>query len=109
MLEEKDSKLTTLVTSSQTKLVNRMLVLHPRWSAASVQYDDKYPCNETNLTYYLSSVYSFTITLHVSSLLIVHHQEVTMYICDNWYVLYVLADCQLADQDKFRIVGLQAF
>jgi hypothetical protein len=42
--------------------------------------------------HYLSSVYSVTIPLHVSGLLVAHHQEVTMYICDSWYVLYVLAD-----------------
>jgi hypothetical protein len=42
---------------------------------------------------YLSSVYSVTIHLHVSGLLVAHHQEVTMYICDSWYVLYVLGDC----------------
>jgi hypothetical protein len=49
-----------------------------------------YACNGTNLMHYLSSVFSVTIPLHVSSLLVVHHQEVTIYICDNWYVLYVL-------------------
>jgi hypothetical protein len=51
-----------------------------------------YACNETNLMHYLSSVYSFTIHLHVSGLLVAHHQEVTMYICNNWFVLYVLVD-----------------
>jgi hypothetical protein len=50
-------------------------------------------CNATNLMHCLSSVYSVTIPLHVSGLLVAHHQEVTMYICDNWYVLYVLVDC----------------
>jgi hypothetical protein len=55
-----------------------------------------YACNETNLMHYLSSVYSVTIPVHVSGLLVAHHQEVTMYICDNWYVLYVLADCRRA-------------
>jgi hypothetical protein len=50
-------------------------------------------CNETNLMHYLSSAYSVTIPLHVSGLLVAHHQEVTMYICDNWYVFYVLDDC----------------
>jgi hypothetical protein len=55
-----------------------------------------YTCNETNLMHYLSSVYSVTIPLHVSGLLVAHHQEVAMYICDNWYVLYVLVDCRLA-------------
>jgi hypothetical protein len=51
-------------------------------------------CNEANLMHNLSSVYSVTIPLHVSGLLVAHHQEVTMYICDNWYVLYVLVDCR---------------
>jgi hypothetical protein len=53
-------------------------------------------CNETNLIHYLSSVYSVTIPLHVSGFLVAHHQEVTMYICNNWYVLYVLDDWPLA-------------
>jgi hypothetical protein len=52
--------------------------------------------NETNLLHYLSSVYSVTIPLHISDLLFAHHQEVTMYICNNWYMLYVLVGCQLA-------------
>jgi hypothetical protein len=34
-------------------------------------------CNETNVMHYLSSVYSVSITLHVSGLLVYHHQEVT--------------------------------
>jgi hypothetical protein len=41
-----------------------------------------YACNETSLMHYLSSVYSVTISLHVSGLLVAHHQEVTMYICN---------------------------
>jgi hypothetical protein len=45
-------------------------------------------CNETNLIHYLSSANLVTIPLHVSGLVVAHHQEVTMYICDNWYVLY---------------------
>jgi hypothetical protein len=45
--------------------------------------------------HYLSSVYSVTTPLHVSGLLVAHHQEVTVYICNSWYV-YVLVDCQLA-------------
>jgi hypothetical protein len=40
----------------------------------------KYACNETNLMHYLSSVYSVTIPLDVSGLLVAHHQEVTMYV-----------------------------
>jgi hypothetical protein len=53
-------------------------------------------CNETNLMHNLSSVYSVTVPLHDSGLLVAHHQEVTMYIFNKWYVLYVLVDCQLA-------------
>jgi hypothetical protein len=45
-----------------------------------------YACNEANLMHYLSSVYSITVPLHVSGLLVAHHQEVTVYTCDNWYV-----------------------
>jgi hypothetical protein len=52
-----------------------------------------YACNETNLIHYLSSLYSVTTPLHVSGLLVAHHQEVAMYVCDSWYVLYVLVDC----------------
>jgi hypothetical protein len=37
-------------------------------------------CNETNWLHYLSSVYSVTIPLHVSGLLVDHHQEVAIYI-----------------------------
>jgi hypothetical protein len=46
--------------------------------------------------HYLSPVYSVTIPLHVSGLLVAHHQEVTMNMCNKWYVLYVLVDFQLA-------------
>jgi hypothetical protein len=46
-------------------------------------------CNKTNLMDYLSSVYLVTIPLHVLGLLVAHRQEVTVYICDSWYVLYV--------------------
>jgi hypothetical protein len=52
-----------------------------------------YVCNETNPMHYLSSVYSVTVPLHVSGLLVAHHQELTMYICYSWYVLYGLVDC----------------
>jgi hypothetical protein len=55
-----------------------------------------YACNETSLRHYLFSIYSVTIPQHVSGLLVAHHQEVTMYICNKWYVLYVLVYCQLA-------------
>jgi hypothetical protein len=39
-----------------------------------------YACNETNLMHYLPSVYSVTISLYVSGLVVAHHQEVTMYV-----------------------------
>jgi hypothetical protein len=55
----------------------------------------KVSCKETTLMHYLSSVYSVTINLQVSVLLVSHPQEVTMYICNNWYVLYVFVDCQV--------------
>jgi hypothetical protein len=44
--------------------------------------------------HYLSSVYSVTVALHVSDLLVAHRQEVTTCIWDSWYVLYVLVDCR---------------
>jgi hypothetical protein len=53
-------------------------------------------CNGTNWMHNLSSVYSVTIPLHVLGLQVAHHQEVTKYICNKWYVLYVLVVCQLA-------------
>jgi hypothetical protein len=43
---------------------------------------------------YLSSVYLITTPPHVSGFLVAHHQDVTMYICDNWHVLYVFVDCR---------------
>jgi hypothetical protein len=48
-----------------------------------------YVYNDTNLMHYLSSVYSVTIPLPVLGLLVAHLQEVTMYICNKCYVLYV--------------------
>jgi hypothetical protein len=59
-------------------------------------YIQKYACNETNLMHCLSSVYWVTTPLHVLGLLVAHHEEVTMYICGNWYVLYILVDCRQA-------------
>jgi hypothetical protein len=50
----------------------------------------KCACDEAKLMHYLSSLYWVTRPLHVSGLLIAHHQEEAMYICDNWYVLYVV-------------------
>jgi hypothetical protein len=47
-----------------------------------------YACNKTNSLHYLSSVCSVNMPLHVSGLLVAHHQEVTMYICNKLYVLY---------------------
>jgi hypothetical protein len=40
----------------------------------------------------ISSLYSVTTLLCVLGLLVAHHQEVTMYICKNWYVMDVLVD-----------------
>jgi hypothetical protein len=59
-------------------------------------------CNATNLRHCLPSVYSVTTSLHVSGLLVAHHQEVTMYIRDNWYVLYMLVDRQQATRRTAR-------
>jgi hypothetical protein len=59
-------------------------------------------CIETKLMQYLSSVCSVTMHLHVSGLSVVHHQEVTMCICDNLYVLYVLVNCQWACQQSTK-------
>jgi hypothetical protein len=52
-------------------------------------------CNETNMMHYLFSVYWVTTPLHVSGLPVAHHQEVAMYMCDSWYVLYVLVDVEV--------------
>jgi hypothetical protein len=40
--------------------------------------------------------YWVTTPLHVSGLLVAHHQEVAMYIYGNWHVLYILVDRQWA-------------
>jgi hypothetical protein len=66
-------------------------------------------CNETNLMNYLSSVYSITIPLHVSDLLLTHHQEVTLYICNKWYVFYVLMDCQLTVNQNVQYVPTDVY
>jgi hypothetical protein len=50
----------------------------------------------TVCTIYLQFI-EITILLHVSGLLVAHHQKVTMYICENWYVLCVLVICRPAD------------
>jgi hypothetical protein len=47
--------------------------------------------NEANLMHYLFSIYSVTVPVHVSGLLVAHHQEVAKCIYDSWYVLYVKA------------------
>jgi hypothetical protein len=52
-----------------------------------------YACNETNLMHYLSSLYWVTTPLHVSGLLVAHHQEIAKYICDN--NTYQLSPCYL--------------
>jgi hypothetical protein len=43
-------------------------------------------------------IFCLFIPLHVSALLVAHHQEVPIYVCASWYVLYVSVDCQLAIQ-----------
>jgi hypothetical protein len=64
-------------------------------------------CNETNLMHYLASVCSVTIPLHVLGLLVANHQEVAMYICDSWYVLYVSVDCRQAWMEWNSTIYLQ--
>jgi hypothetical protein len=55
--------------------------------------------------HYLSSVDLVTIPLHVSGLLVAHHQEVTKYIYNNWYVVYILVDCRrAADSQRKRCI-----
>jgi hypothetical protein len=62
-----------------------------------------YACNEPIVLHCLSSVYSVTIHLPVTGLLVAHHQEVTTYIRDNWCVFYVLVDCRQACREYTRI------
>jgi hypothetical protein len=64
-------------------------------------------CTRWNqLMRYLSSVYSVTVTRHVSGLLVARHQEVTMYICNKWYVMYVLVVCQLVSWQSTKTYHL---
>jgi hypothetical protein len=92
----------TNVLSQRYDIAKRDLRLYTSYKAGSKtrtlqKIEELYgACNETNLMHYPSSVYSVTITLHVSGLLVVHRQEVIMYICNKWYVLYGFVDCQLA-------------
>jgi hypothetical protein len=72
---------------NRSDLINFMFC----WPCISI-----YACNEAQLMHYLSSFYWVTVILHVSGLLVAHHQEVAMYLSDDWYVLYVLVDCLLA-------------
>jgi hypothetical protein len=69
-----------------------MMIIKPRGIARVAPC----ACNKTNLMHYLNSVYSVTIPLHVSGLLVAHHQEAKMYICNNWYMLHVFVDCRRA-------------
>jgi hypothetical protein len=43
-------------------------------------------------TIYLQ-IMAATVPSHVSDLLVADHQKVTMYICNNWNVLYVVVYC----------------
>jgi hypothetical protein len=83
-----------------TKVINQTRLFNNQQTKEYVMfcwpYISIYSCNETNLMNYLSSFYSVTIPLHVSGLLLGYHQEATMYICNNWYVLYVSVDCRRA-------------
>jgi hypothetical protein len=84
-----------IVSGTVQKLWNKI----PLWNQSENAYyriPFLFACNETNLMQYLSSVYSVTISLHVSGLLVAHHQEEAMYICNNWYVFYFSVDCRQA-------------
>jgi hypothetical protein len=50
--------------------------------------------------HHLSSAHSVTIPLHVSGLLGAQHQELIMYLCYKWYVLYVLFDRRRAESQQ---------
>jgi hypothetical protein len=52
------------------------------------------------MMHYLSSVYWVITPLHVSGLLVAHHLKVSMYICDDWYVLQVLVHCRWAWKER---------
>jgi hypothetical protein len=90
-----------------TRLVVRLMIFTA--SVRNIVDTPSYACNETNWIHYLSSVYSVTIPLHVLGLLIAHHQEVTMYICNKWYVLYVLLHCQLTVNYNVQHVPIVAY
>jgi hypothetical protein len=49
-----------------------------------------YMWNETNLMHYLPSVYSVTVPLHVSGLIVAHRPEVAMYI----YICVCVCVCE---------------
>jgi hypothetical protein len=85
----------TIITDLQLILLSCLVYTVNHFICLSLYFTQKTvcACNETNVLHYLSSVYWVTKPLHVSGLLVAHHQEVAMYICDNWYVLYVLAAC----------------
>ena len=44
---------------------------------------------KTNFMHNLSSVYFLNQLLHVSGILVTHHQEVHCVYTTNWYVLYI--------------------
>jgi hypothetical protein len=50
---------------------------------------------QTLCTIYLQFIES-PASVNVSGLLVAHHQEVAMHVCDNRYVLYVVVDCRRA-------------
>jgi hypothetical protein len=47
--------------------------------------------------------------VHVSGLLVGYHQEVTMYICNNWYVLYRKEDCLILPEYLHVIIKCEKY
>jgi hypothetical protein len=86
----------TIITDLQLIMLSCFVYTVNHFTGLSLYFTKKTvcACNETNVTHYLSSVYWVTKPLHVSGFLVAHHQEVAMYICDNWYVLYILVHCR---------------
>jgi hypothetical protein len=70
--------------------VCKCVLYYCHWVSTQLQLKINDNKIKTNLMHCLSSVYSITIPLHVSDLLVAHHQEVTICICNKWYVFYVL-------------------
>jgi hypothetical protein len=70
----------------ERRYADRLLVEKPEGKGTLGRLPRKWKdnaCNETNLMHCLSSVYWVNTPLHVSGLLVAHHQEVARYICNN--------------------------